>query len=352
MNTQKTVKHVPHANVVLLLPEGFGFGDGSISAKEQLAHPERSGLTKQAFDTGKDIILNDERVWVVVEVNDDGCGDGRPTSVVYRMVPAVPGQPGSQLQEQVFNTSKNRAKVFGGGLVVASSMLRTAAWGKLTPRDTVLSDRQQTAEILKGVNIAFGAHTDNHAHGDSSGCGAIDKYPVTVEKTLKYRDKIQGVLHAYVGDDWDEAWQADSGYVFASYQDQLDEAAHYFMDTEGRKTISLVEHAGGVIKQLADDHLEDYVVLNDVDDTTFDQRTFDSIMHERGVEGTAQVFAVDVWRGRMYAAAIASYAASNLGMKYDTVYRRSLIDFLARSTSGPSVTLTDGTQPVFFRASA
>lgn len=352
MNRQTTAEHLSNANVTLLLPEGFGFGDGAISAKEQLAHPESSGLTHEAFETGKDIILNDGRVWVAVEMEDDGCGDGRPTSVVYRMVPVIPGNADCEFQEEVFNKSKNRAKVFGGGLIVASSMLRVAVWGMVKPGNSVLSDRQETVKLLDELGIAFGAHTDNHAHGDNCGCGAIDKYPTTVEKTVKYKEKIYGTLLTYVGDDWSNDWEADFNYVFASYENQLDQAASYFIDAEGRKTMDVIEKTGMVVKELADDHLEDYVVLNDVDDTTIDQRKFDEIMHQRGVKGTAQLFAVDIWRGRKYATAIATYAHEIEGLDYDAVYRRSMIDFLARSTSGPAVTLTDGTQPVFLRAAA
>lgn len=350
MNHPKTAERQSNANVTLLLPHGFGFGDGKISTKEQLAHPEQSGLTQEAFETGIDIILHDERVFVAVQAEDDGCGDGRPVSVVYRMVPNPAEQSDGELREEIFNKSLPRAKVFGGGLIVASSMLRSAVWGEVTADDTVLTDRKKTVTILNELNIKFGAHTDNHAHGDNCGCGAIDKFPITIEKTLKYREGIYGVVRTYVGDAWNDEWEADFGHVYASYENQYSES--YLKDAEGRKTMDVIEQSGAVVKELADDHLEDYDVLNDIDDTTFDQPAFDAIMHERGVEGTAQVFAVDVWRGRKYARAIAAYATKEFGLDYGVTYRRCVIDFLARSTKGPSVTLTDGSQPVFLRTAA
>lgn len=352
MHSQQTVELETNVNVVALAPEGLGFGNGSISTKEQLKNPEKSGLTQEAFETGKDIIVNDPRVFVEVDEDDDGCGDGRPARVIYKMVPIIPESPESELHPQHFNKSRNRAKVFGGGLIAAASILRTAVWGNVTPGDTVLTDREKAASVLKSKKINFGAHTDNHAHGESCGCGAIDKYPVVLKDTLEFEDKIRGVVKLYVGDDWNDEWQRDTDFVFASYRDQVENSETFLQDTEGSKTIKLLERNGAVIKELADDHLEDYVVLNDEEGTTFDQRAFDTIMHERGVEGTAQAFTVDVWRGRMYAAAIATYAQEELGLDYDTTYRRGIVDFMARTTCGPSATLTDGTQPVFYRSAA
>lgn len=349
MHTQHAVELETEVNVISLAPEGLGFGNGTISTRNQLQNPEKSGLTPEALETGKDIILNDSRVFVEVDEDDDGCGDGRPASVIYQMVSLIPESPESELHRQVFNKSRNRAKVFGGGLIAAASMLRSAAWGKLAADDSVMTDRKKTAGILKRKGIKFGAHTDNHAHGENCGCGAIDKYPQILKDTLQYEEKIRGVVALYVGDDWNDEWQTDTDAVFESYRDQLARATSFFKDAEGRKTMDFIEESGAVVKELTDDHLEDFVVLNDVDGTTFDQRVFDDIMHERGMTGAAQAFAVDVWRGRMYADVVATHAQEELGLDYETTRRRCLIDFIARTTCGPSATLTDGTQPVFYR---
>lgn len=338
-----------NVNVVTLAPEGLGFGNGSISAGNQLQYPEKSGLTQEAFETGKDIILNDSRVFVEVDEEDDGCGDGRPAVTIYRMISAVPESHEVERHKQFYNKSRNRAKVFGGGLIAAASMLRSAAWGKVNGNETVLTDRKKTAAILWKKGIKFGAHTDNHANSENCGCGAIDKYPQILQDTLQYEEKIRGVVALYVGDDWGDDWQVNTNAVFDSYRDQIANASGYYKDAEGRKTMDFIEESGAVVKELADDHLEDFVVLNDVEGTTFDQRVFDVIMRERGVSGTAQAFAVDIWRGRMYADAVACYAEEEYGLDYETTRRRCIVDFIARTTCGPSATLTDGTQPVFFR---
>lgn len=350
MHTQQLVEQEKTTEVMLLAPEGLGFGNGTISAKEQLKNSETTGLTHEAFKAGIDIIMNDPRVFVDVDEDDDGCGDGRPAAVIYQMVPVVPESNEVQLYRQTFNKSRRRAKVFGGGLIAAASMMRTAVWGEVKKDDSVLTDRKKTVAILKSLKIRFGAHTDNHAHGDNCGCGAIDKYAQIFEDVLEFEDKIRGVVQLYIADAWDNKWENDADIVFNSYRDQL-QSSNFLKDVNGSKTMKLIEESGAVIKQLADDHLEDYVVLNDEEGTTFDQRVFDDIMRERGIEGTAQAFVADMWRGRMYADAVAKYVSeqNDLHLDYDTVYRRSLIDFIARTTCGPSATLTDGTQPAFLR---
>ncbi|PLS81414.1 hypothetical protein CYG49_02000 [Candidatus Saccharibacteria bacterium] len=336
---QEIVQRV-ESKATVLAPKGLGFGEGSISVKTQLDQPEVSGLTPEALEVGVDVIVNETaRVILPVEVNDDGCGDGRPASVVYRMVPSGEDEG---LQREVFNKSKRRAKVFGGGLVVAASMYRTVL-GKQRLTSTVLEDRAEVATLLQKSGVEFGAHTDNHATGDATGCGAIDKYPIISANGLKYRDQIVATLRVVLDKEFD-AYEEDINYVFATYQDLVDRSDVTFADAEGVKTKALLEKAGAVIKQLDDEHLEDFVVLNDIEGTTFDQRQFDRIMHERGIEGTAQAFAVDLWRGRMYADLIADRAAQE-GYDREQSYRRAWVDFLVR-TLATSATLTKGDQPV------
>jgi hypothetical protein len=149
--------------VKVVAPNGFGFGEGKISTKTQLENPERSGLTHEALEKGLEIIKSGAPfVAVDADAKDDGCGDGRPTSVVYRMVDKA---------KQVFRKSRRRAKVFGGGLVVASSMFRSVIRGNIVEGDTVLQDREETATILDKRKVEYGGHTDNHAHGENVAAG-------------------------------------------------------------------------------------------------------------------------------------------------------------------------------------
>lgn len=306
-------------------------------------------MTPEALDTGLEVIKSGKAfVEVDPDARDDGCGDGRPAAVIYRIVDAAKNV------REVFKKSRRRAKVFGGGLVAAASMFRSAIRGNVTTNSTVLRDREETAAILKKRNVEYGGHTDNHAHGEKCGCGAIDLYPEITANTLKYKDEITKVLELVyqdlygVKDDAFTAKMAAAERVFTSYADQVENASDYFKDASGRQTMDLMEREGSVIKELADDHLEDFVVINDVEGTTFDQRLFDEEMEARGVVGTAQAFVIDAWRGRMYADLIADEASKEHGINRQHAYDTAEADFWIRSLA-VSGTLTAGDLPVIFR---
>jgi len=327
-------------------PNGFGFGEGGISTTKQLKNPELSGLTPDAMEKGLEIIKSGKPfVAVDVDAKDDGCGDGRPTSVVYQMIDTA---------KQVFKKSRRRAKIFGGGLVVASSMFRSTIRGNVIEGDTVLNDRKETAAILDKRKVEYGGHTDNHASGEKCGCGAIDLYPEITANALKYRSEITNLVTTVYRDlqgvtgEALEAKTAAIERVFAVYENQVENAPEFFKDAAGNKTMDLMERKGSVIKELADDHLEDFVVINDIEGTTFDQRMFDEEMASQGVEGTAQAFVVDSWRGRMYADLIADEAHSEHGIDRQRAYDTAEADFWIR-TLAVSGTLTAGDLPAVFR---
>lgn len=332
--------------IVVLAPNGFGFGEGKISTKTQLENPEVSNLTHEALDTGLEIIQDGVPFKEVdKDAQDDGCGDGRWTKIVYKLKDRVTG-----LKEK-FNKSRLRAKIFGGGLVTASSMFRSAIPGTVDEASTVLDDREYVAGLLQEAGIEHGGHTDDHEHPDgSSGCGAIDKYPLITANAVKFRKEITNVLKTVYGDEY-AARESAIGEVFSSYEDQVKHSDTYFQDAEGNKTIELMERNGSVIKQLADEHLEDFVVINDVEGTTFDQRAFDEEMKERGIKGTAQAFVIDAWRGRMYADFIAKIAQEEHKIDYKEAYNRAEADFWIRSLA-VSATLTAGDLPVVLRRHA
>lgn len=63
-----------------------------------------------------------------------------------------------------------------------------------------------------------------------------------------------------------------------------------------------------------------------------------------------QVFAVDTWRGRMYADAMVKLAVEKLPhADGDSVRKKAYADFLIRSTLAVAATLTRGDLPVFGR---
>jgi len=332
--------------VKVIAPNGFGFGEGKISTETQLKNPELSGLTPEAMEKGLEIIKSGKPfVPVDADAKDDGCGDGRPTSVIYKMVDST---------KKIFKKSRRRAKVFGGGLIAASSMFRAAIRGNVQPGDTVLGDREATAAILDKRNVEYGGHTDNHAHGEKCGCGAIDLYPEITANALKYRTEITNLVTTVYRDvqgveaEALEAKTAAIERVFAVYENQVENAPEFFKNAAGSKTMELMERKGSVIKELADDHLEDFVVVNDIEGTTFDQRMFDEEMIAHGVEGTAQAFVVDAWRGRMYADLIADEAHKEHGIDRQHAYDTAEADFWIR-TLAVSGTLTAGDLPAVYR---
>jgi hypothetical protein len=299
-------------------------------------------MSQEDLRVGADIITNDPEVFSQTDIDavDDGCGDGRQAARTFRIVDTKTGE----MEE--FNKSRRRAKLFGGGLVVASSMWRAIS-GPTQRNETVLGDRQFIAAKLTELDIQYGAHTDNHAQGNACGCGAIDQYPKITANALKYRASIEKTLVALYGDSYAENISAIES-VFSTYEALQDDVT-YFSNADGNTTMDLIKNDGAVVKELSDDHLEAYVVLNDVEGTTFDQRKFDAKLNKAGVTSEPQAFVVDIWRGRMYADAAARIAAENIpDIDFEEARKTAYADFLIR-TLAVSSTLTAGNQPVLAR---
>lgn len=335
-------EHERESEIQVLAPNGLGFGEGSISTAAQI---ERGELSREAIDIGLEIITTHPEVFVSIDAdaNDDGCGDGRPAAKVFRLIDSASGKV-----TEYFNRSRRRAKVFGGGLIAASSMWRTIS-GNPENGETVLGDRTFMAEKLKERGIEFGAHTDSHAKGDVCGCGAIDKYPLITANAVKYKENIVGVLKALYGDEFARN-EGAIGAAFASYE-PLALQEGYFSNASGKATMDLILDEGAIVKELDKDHMEDFIVVNDIEGTTFDQRTLDRLLKERGVTEEAQAFVVDTWRGRMYADAVADIAVENLeNADAEQVRAVAYADFLIRTLS-VSATLTKNDLPVVGRVS-
>lgn len=317
--------------VVDLAPNGLGYGEGKISTQTRI---EKGEISSGDLQVAGEIIQDDPEVFVPVDADapDDGCGDGRRVKRVLRL------NEETDIIEEL-NKSRRRAKVFGGGLMAASSMWRSIAG---TPQygETVLGDREFIAVKLKEMNIAHGAHTDIHASGDNCGCGAIDGYPNMTRNAGVYKKEIIGTLRALYGDSF-ESNRAAIESVFATYGVLTDDE-DYFSNAQGAKTRDLIASNGSVIKELDAEHLEGKVVLNDIEGTTFDQRKFDEKLQAQGVTAEIQVFVVDTWRGRMYSDAMAQVAADTLeGVDYEEARQKAYADFLIR-TLAIAATLTKG----------
>lgn len=333
-------EHENDTEILVLTPTGLGFGEGSISTAAQLNNGE---LSREAMELGLDIIRNNPKVFGEVDHDayDDGCGDGRPVAKVFVLINSTTGKT-----KQFFNKSRKRAKLFGGGLVAASSMWRNVS-GNPENGETVLGDREFISAQLKERGIMYGAHTDSHAEGENCGCGAIDKYPQITRNALKYKVQINSVLQALYGNSYKDNESAIAA-AFAQYESIATNAV-YFSNADGKSSMDFMLEEGAVVKQLDKHHMEDFVVMNDVEGTTFDQREFDAILKQSGVAEEVQVFVVDTWRGRMYAEAIADIARRHMpGSDPKVIRMQAYADFLIR-TLAVSATLTKGDQPVIGR---
>ena len=67
--------------VELVAPNGLGFGEGGISVKSQI---DQGILTPDTPRHIHEFLMNDPEAFKFVEVDDDGCGDGRPWTKVVQ----------------------------------------------------------------------------------------------------------------------------------------------------------------------------------------------------------------------------------------------------------------------------
>lgn len=334
MMPQENEPTEPTYETECIAPEGVGFGEGTISAKNRPEAPLSPEQLSKAIEL---LLAHWDEVLVDVEEDDDGCGDGRPTGRTLQFI------NGLKDKAREFKTSKLRAKIFGGGLQVAGSMWR-AVTGKPENGETVLGDRKFVAGELKRRGIKYGAHIDNHAHGENCGCGALDKYALTTELSGKYRENILETAKVFYADEAE--YEAAAPALNQAFDSRAAIAAdeHYLSDAAGRRTMDFIEEDGAVIKELTDGHFEAIDILNEEPGKTIDQKKVAKLFEAAGLPDNIQVFVVDVWRGHMYADAVADMAAEQ-GYDRDAARQTAFADFIVNQLA-VSAALTDGTQPV------
>lgn len=328
--------------VKLIAPNGLGFGEGGISVKEQM---KRGILTPEAPRHIHEVLMNDSNAFKPIEASDDGCGDGRPWSKIIQLI----GE-GGQKKIHLYKSSLLRAKVFGGGLVVASSMWRTIS-GVPGQGDTVGQDRGFMADELRRHSFSHGAHSDDHAKGENCGCGAIDNYPLITANAVKYRSEITRTLESLYGDEFGINQNAINA-TFKVYESVIKNPG-YFSDASGKQSMEQILQSRAVVKELAGNHVEETVVINDVEGTTLDQpyftQTIKNACAEEKKPQTIQAFSVDIWRGREIASKVSTIAHEQDSLlDIDEVYKLAYADFLIRTLAVAS-TLTAGDLPVYLR---
>lgn len=286
--------------VIQKILSGFGYGNSE------------STITVRSDETELiaklDSVLNSPSLLVPLSkddsgapVQDDGCGDGRMCSQTY--------------------THEYRAKVFGGGLTMATATLVGLG---TADADSEIDIFRHADALLNERHLDFGAHTDDGAQAPNSGCGAIDKFPQILAASVTYQQQIAASI-ASLG--INTAGLSDVLQHFATY------AAHHAADPySGQQVSAEIIKEGKIVKQLTGEHIEKAVVLNTVAGYTTDQ-----VFVYNEMDGKAEVFAVDVWRMQELADTL-----------YDTPEERSHA-FLSQLvyTLATAAVLTRGNLPVY-----
>lgn len=254
-------------DAVVLAPDGLGFGEGTISYQARKVEVGEEVMTK-ALEVAQspDILQEVSKDKSGVQLDDDGCGDGRNVGRIFEGV------------AERFK-SLSRSKVFGGGVTMATA----AAIGLGTATKNLRNAFSDSMAGLRDKMIGFGAHTDRHAHDENCGCGAIDKAPRIIQNAITFRDQITSSIGALGVD------QTGLDEVFANFEDY---ANH--MDTDSYTGSGVMEEIidnGKIVKELDDNHKEGIVVLNTVEGYTVNQEKV-----REATDGEVQAFAVDVWR--------------------------------------------------------
>lgn len=291
---------------------GFGFGNDEKAGFDELA-----GKVGADFVTAAQNVIVSGHVIVPISttdqgqaVADDGCGDGREVSLV--------SQSGKTLK-----TSLHRSKVFGGGVMMTVASRIGLGAGV---RDDLISLFDEAIEQLDKHKVDYGAHTDTHANGDQSGCGAIDNAPTILSNIKKFHENIsQTLIDLNLG-----FRPADIESVlkhFESFVSKVDNGGY-----KSKTVVEAIADRGKVIKRLNGLHKELFVLLNMIPGTTADQSLIRAV-----TGGKAQLFDVDVWR---------------LQTINDKLYEREPdrhIALLAQLvyTLGTAATLTKGDLPVY-----
>lgn len=296
------------------LNEGLGYGEGTITGQPEEATAE----DLQAVDT---VIEHNPAILVPVDrddhgrmLDDDGCGDGRGVATITRL-------------GQSLKRSLNRAKVFGGAaaMTVGSRIGLGRSFGR-----NLNAAFEDAAGDLAAAGIDFGAHTDEHAHGDNCGCGAIDKAPQTVANVVRFKKEIKETSLALGANAQDIDAVLDS---YEKYNDEISGSSY-----SGKKVMDGIVGLGKVVKKLAGGHKEARIILNTVKGYTVNQELVREVSG-----GRVQAFAVDVWRMQDI--------AQRLHPADEALQQRSFVGQLVY-TLGVAATLTDGSLPTYLMSEA
>lgn len=305
--------------ITVKLTDGLAFGDGAISVEDRIDEQHQHALDSETLRTVEAGIHSDN-ILVRVDkedngatVEDDGCGDGRGVKTIFRKV---------EESLTYMKRSLNRYKVFGAGSTMATASVVGMGEATGIPVQNIF---HKGINLLKRNRVPFGAHTDDHAHGDNCGCGAIDRFPLIVQNATRYRDNIADAAALLTDDTAGLDEVLDN---FEAYGAEIADQPY-----RGRDVMEEIVDNGKVVKELVGPHLEVAIVINAVEGYTVNQDYIRQIS-----EGKAQVFGVDV--PRMQELAEKTYPDD--AVKQHKAFLSMLVYTLATAA-----TLTKGDLPVY-----
>ncbi|MGF7228485.1 MAG: cadmium-containing carbonic anhydrase [Candidatus Saccharibacteria bacterium] len=260
------VKLADGLGMTYLIPDVNTPGISADVQEQKAGNEDLQALTDEAIHSANILVAVDKDDEGDM-LDDDGCGDGRSVALIFTRA------------GKTFKRSLNRPKVFGGGAIMTAATRIGLGNAGNSLNETIDDSIDQLAD--REVN--FGAHTDNHAHGENCGCGAIDKAPLIMQAAAHFRGEIAATI-AFLGVDTEGLDEVQNSY--ANYADRVEGQPY-----SGRQVMDMIIDNGKIVKELADGHLETRVLLNMVEGYTVDQERV-----REATDGRAQVFAVDVWR--------------------------------------------------------
>lgn len=292
-------EHENELTIVEIAPIGYGNPESSISYTKQI---ESGELSPRVDARASELMLSGELL-VAVDESDDGCIDGRPTESVLFVT-----EDGEFYEKDADNHNHERAKVAGGGYITATAMRLGAGYKS----ETVDVDILETGAVLTAKEVYCGAHTGEHKHGDGTDCGANDKMQTILSNAFKFEEQVNGTTKALVevaGLDFKpEVFER----VMKNWRGITEDTSYFEGSTgasrlEATQAIVEVAHTSNkpdqplsVIKHLAGDHNEDYLVVNYVEGKTVSQVKFADTLSEEfpdlDSKNLAQTFVVDAWR--------------------------------------------------------
>ena len=136
-----------------------------------------------------------------------------------------------------------------------------------------------TFDDLHDRGVALGVHTDTHAHGEKSGCGADDRLPEVFAKIAENGSEIRALAEEILGRPIDNT----------THEKLIANAAARTDFGTGAGNFEAAKEAGAEVETLEGDHNEVVAVINLRRDTTLDREALAVEFPDH------QAFNVDAW---------------------------------------------------------